>query len=128
MGVDLCLESETGERLASLHDPRNYVMYLVELASTRETVCLRFIDPYGDTVFNSLQAPVLIRELEETRNLITESRVTERARQAYGPEWQKEAQLRAFTASEIRAHLEGILELAARAVSEGYLYLKFYGD
>lgn len=27
------------------------------------TVCLRFIDPYGDTTFNQLQLPVLIEEL-----------------------------------------------------------------
>jgi len=30
-----------------------------------DSVCLRFIDPYGDTVFNQLQIPVLIEELEE---------------------------------------------------------------
>lgn len=27
--------------------------------------CVRFIDPYGDTLFNQLQLPVLTQELEE---------------------------------------------------------------
>lgn len=27
--------------------------------------CLRFIDPYGDTIFNYLQIPVLIQELND---------------------------------------------------------------
>ncbi|MCL4191908.1 MAG: hypothetical protein KJZ87_09185 [Thermoguttaceae bacterium] len=29
------------------------------------TVCLRFVDPYGDAVFNRYQVPVLVQELEE---------------------------------------------------------------
>lgn len=29
-----------------------------------DSVCVRFIDPYGETVFNQLQLPVLIEELE----------------------------------------------------------------
>jgi hypothetical protein len=28
-------------------------------------VCLRFVDPYGDAVFNRHQVPVLVQELEE---------------------------------------------------------------
>ncbi len=31
--------------------------------SESDARCLRFVDPYGDTVFNSLQVPVLVQEL-----------------------------------------------------------------
>jgi hypothetical protein len=36
---------------------------LVERAAP-STVCLRFIDPYGDTIFNRYQVPILVQELE----------------------------------------------------------------
>lgn len=37
---------------------------LVERAGP-SSVCLRFVDPYGDAVFNRHQVPVLVQELEE---------------------------------------------------------------
>ena len=30
-----------------------------------KSVCLRFIDPYGDATFNQLQLPLLLRELKD---------------------------------------------------------------
>ncbi len=54
-------QSETGEVLAHFGDegidPR-----IVSLAAP-STACLRFIDPYGNTIFNQLQLPVLAGEL-----------------------------------------------------------------
>jgi hypothetical protein len=36
----------------------------LELAP-RDAACVRFIDPYGNTVFNQLQLPVLIGEFQQ---------------------------------------------------------------
>jgi hypothetical protein len=35
--------------------------------SPKTSICLRFIDPYGDLVINQLQLPVLTAELQEMR-------------------------------------------------------------
>lgn len=66
------------------------------------TICLRFIDPYGDAVFNRAQLPILIDELR--------------------------AVLRDEQDPRTRAHLEEVIALAARAAGEVHTYLKFIGD
>jgi hypothetical protein len=57
MGIDLRIETERGECVAELADPHNYINWLLSLAIVDSTLCLQFIDPYGDTVFNGLQLP-----------------------------------------------------------------------
>ena len=64
--------------------------------------CLRFIDPYGDTVFNRAQIPTLLGELE---------RVTDRTNNATE-----------------RQQLAEIARLAERCSSEAHLCIRFYGD
>ncbi len=138
MGVNLYMEDERGTQLAELLDPQGYVGCIVSLAGHEKTACLRFIDPYGDTVFNQLQIPVLIRELEAGRDLVTDERVTELAQHALesarAAKWAAtviqsiESSNRRLAASEIRAHLERVLDLARRAQQEVHTYLKFYGD
>jgi len=64
--------------------------------------CLRFVDPYGDTVFNCLQFPVL---LEELQLLLGET-----------------------VDSEHRASIEGIEKLVKQCQSEPGLYLRLSGD
>lgn len=138
MGVNLYMEDERGTRLAELLDPQGSVGWIVSLAAHDETACLRFIDPYGDTVFNQLQIPVLIRELEAARDLITDERVTKLGQQALESareaKWAPmviqtiESSNRRLAASDIRAHLERVLDLARRTLGEVHTYLKFYGD
>ena len=128
MGCDLSLEDEHGARIAELHDPRNYVPCIVGLASESATICLRFIDPYGDTVFNSIQAPVFIDELVAARQLATETAIASVAQRQFGAAWQREAALRQLSASAVQGHIDQMLQLARRCVAEGALYLKFYGD
>jgi hypothetical protein len=72
------------------------------LPDVEKSVCLRFIDPYGDTVFNRAQMVVLREELLSV------------------PEEPLEA--------EVRVHRKKIVELASKAESEIHTYLKFYGD
>ena len=67
-----------------------------------DSVCLRFIDPWGDTVFNHAQIPELLTEL-----IADVPRQHER---------------------EIKAHLEKVVRLVKRAVGETHTYIKFIGD
>jgi hypothetical protein len=76
---------------------------LFQLAEIDETyVCLRFVDPYGDTVFNADQAEQVIVELEMLSQ-------------------------RTSTPAQ-RAVLAEIAALAAFAREEPHRYLRFVGD
>ena len=70
----------------------------------KNTVCLRFIDPYGDTTFNQWQIPVLLSELEFL--LKTDY-------------CQSHERLREF---------EGLVSFIERARGQVHTYIKFYGD
>ena len=132
------MEDEEGTKLAHVPDPQGFVSRIVSLAAHENTICPRFIDPYGDTAFNQLQIPVLIRELEAARELVTDDRVSElgelavdNARKAkWAPTVVREIEFsnRRMMASDIRSHLERVLDLARRAQREVHTYLKFYGD
>jgi hypothetical protein len=56
-------EDERGRVLAHF-EAAGLPLAVLDLA-TSGSPCVRFIDPYGDTVFNQLQQPVFIDELEE---------------------------------------------------------------
>jgi hypothetical protein len=68
-------QDENGEELGRFDDPG----FLPELLPMEDepptTACLRFIDPYGDTIFNQLQLAELLRELEARRPRVTDLRV-----------------------------------------------------
>jgi len=138
MGFALYMEDENGAKLAEVPDPQGCVDCIVSLAEHVHTSCLGFIDPYGDTVFNQLQIPVLIRELEAVRELVTDERVSElgqrapdnarKAKLARGVIRDIEASSLRLSASGICSHLERVLDLARRAQGEVHTYLKFYGD
>lgn len=70
---DLIIESERGERIDSCELWIQDLTHLIHTELSKEyleqTHCLQFIDPYGNTVFNSLQTKVLISELEELEQL-----------------------------------------------------------
>ena len=63
-------ETENGDVLANF-DVDGIDARIIENALPNST-CLRFIDPYGDTVMNQLQLPVLMEELVEVYNRVTE--------------------------------------------------------
>jgi hypothetical protein len=138
MGVNLYMEDERGARLAEVPDPRGFVGCILSLAGHANTACLRFIDPYGNTVFNQLQIPDLIRELEVARDLVTDDRVASLGQQflegARRAKWAPtvletiESSNRRLSTTDIRAHLERVLDLARGAQGRVHMYLKFYGD
>ena len=129
MGLDIVLEDERSNKLASVSDHRGVVASVSEIqipqpaygdsvwyskmnfalprstlqseGEHRELCCLRFIDPYGTTMFNQLQMPMLIRELD----------------------W-----LRSTVSLEDFSVIWAIQTLAMRCQREDLLFLFFYGD
>ena len=104
MGIDVSWVDERHEPKQEVYDSRQL---LARLATSRwpelsTSVCLRFVDPYGDAVFNQAQIPELLHEL---RGEIAECRDI-----------------------EVRAQLEKVVRLVERAVKQAHTYIKFIGD
>lgn len=64
--IGLRRETENGQPLADFNKGNGIDLRIVTQAP-ESSVCLRFIDPYGDLVVNQLQLPVLISELQQMR-------------------------------------------------------------
>lgn len=104
MGINVAWVDERHEPKQEVYDPRQVFTHLAtsrwpELSGS---VCLRFIDPWGDAVFNQAQIPELLQEL---RGELAETRDT-----------------------EVRSHLEKVIQLVQRAVNQTHTYIKFLGD
>lgn len=102
MGLVAVLEDEFGKSLQRVEDRDQVLNRILPTPDDARFSCLNVIDPYGDTVFNRLQAPRFLQEWREVSAC------------AVGP---AEAELMAAVAS-----------MAARVATEHHLYLKFYGD
>ena len=101
MGFCIYLENEDCEPLEQVEDPENILHQLLPSEDTSYQH-LRFIDWYGDTVFNRLQIQPFLGEWD---------RIIESAR-----------------TPEEHALLARIRELALRCSKEPHLYLRFSGD
>ena len=101
MGIDIAIVTERGVEIEKIGDP-GMTQALLPDYSKVDSPCLRFINLYGDTVFNCLQIPLLINELEETLSHISDKRIA--------------------------AHGWKIVELARRAMQDVHQYVKFIGD
>jgi hypothetical protein len=137
MSINARLETRHEKCLVEVPDPRGNVNLPLSLASLDATVCLKFIDPYGDTVFNALQIPVLLLELEAIAPLVTETSL--RAEQAQHlnqiaawPAAAREAAQKhsdSLSLDELRGHLAKLIELARDGASQGaHHYCRFIGD
>jgi hypothetical protein len=102
MGLEIALEDELGQKIASIEDPTNILHRVLPTPEDTTFRCLNRIDWYGDTVFNRLQMTDLIPEL---------SRI-----------------LGKLTVREERALIDQIAGFAQQVQSGPHLYLKFYGD
>jgi hypothetical protein len=102
MGIDVRVESESGELIEELLDLDELVESLLPDFDDETSVCLRLIDPYGDTVFNQGQLPVFIRDLSLA------------IQNANNP--------------DAKEFGEKLLSLAERANGQVHTYLKFIGD
>jgi hypothetical protein len=103
MGFNIELQDELGGRLAGVDDPRCLLDKLLpEPGHGDDYPFLRSIDPYGDTTFNGLQMPRLLKE------------------------WAI-VSLKARTPDE-QAIVSAVESLADRCRDEVHTYLKFIGD
>ena len=102
MGINVRTETEDGEKLSEWEDPRGLTKALLPAASDSAFCCLRFVDRFGDAVFNQLQIPVLISELRR--------------------------QVDRIKTSETRDHAEAVLRLVEGAEGKVHTYVRFIGD
>ena len=101
MGISILLEDEHGNVLETVDWPP-WLDRLLPAYEDESFQCLRFIDRYGDSVFNRVQMTTLINDLERLQQQANDD--TE------------------------RGHLAEIGRLAERCLSGVHLYVRFYGD
>jgi hypothetical protein len=102
MGIDVRVETESGEVQDEVLDDVNLTEKLLPEREDASSPCLRFVDPFGDTLFNQIQIPLVVAELEK--------------------------RLRALVKPEVKAHCEAILKVVRAAVGEERTYLRFSGE
>jgi hypothetical protein len=137
VGINARIETERGTCVAELIDPHNRLNWLLRLAVLDSTRCLQFIDPYGDTVFNGLQIPVLQSECSSLALRLTEPNLAagKRVYLEHAEVWPGVAAegarkaIEALSVDELRDHLEALLHLLSEALAyEGPHYIRFIGD
>ncbi len=103
MGISTQLVSERGEVIEEVFDEQSRLNPLIESVPQYEsTHCIQYMNPYGDTIFNSLQLP---RFLDEWK-MVEEQAVT-----------QEEKDL-----------VAAVQRLALLAEEENHMYLRFVGE
>lgn len=102
MGLIIALEDEQSNRIEGIEDPGNRLHRLLPSADDLTSRVLKYVDWYGDTVFNRLQMDDLLREFQQIRT---------------GAQDGGDKEL-----------ISRIMVLAERCKNEPHLYLKFYGD
>jgi hypothetical protein len=103
LGIDTVWVNEKHEKIQAVFDPLGCLTALaIDQSISLPPICVRFIDPWGGTVFNQGQIPVLLFELTEVR--------------------------RSSTDPELSGHLDKVIRLAQRVVERSHTYIKFVGD
>ena len=102
MGINIYLEEEKGKMLDSVVDESQAFAHFIRKTKFPGTLCLQFIDPYGNTIFNRPQLPFLeieLRELSET-----------------------------ITVPALHEIIQRIVDLVVKARNEMHVYITFRGD
>jgi len=99
MPIDIEWQDEKGRALGRYEGP-SLTRALVERADP-SSVCLRFIDPYGNASFNQQQLPILIQEFES---------------------------LGSRTGNGQRQVIEALVQFLRAACDKVHTYVKFIGD
>ena len=102
MPITVSLEKEDGESVEQVADIGGALHRLIPNSDDMSYQMLRFIDWYGDTVFNHLQMSTLLSDLARLRQV-------------------------ALSAEDL-AFVHRVESMARRCIDEGDLYLKFLGD
>ena len=78
MGIGLEWIDENGARRQFISDAKgDFMSFILEAPGFDATVCLRFIDPFGNTMFNQRQLGTLATELESMAPTIRASATAE---------------------------------------------------
>jgi hypothetical protein len=101
MGIDVVLEDANRKSIQECHDPEQFFSRFLRRRDLSTTCCLRFIDAFGDTVFNRAQATVLIEELTAARD---------------------------DADAGAQKYIDNAIRLARLASRKGHLYVRFIGD
>jgi len=72
MGIDLAIEDENGNRIAGLADKNGKFSKALRSVAISDTHCVQYIAPFTDTVFNQVQIPRLLQELELLRSNLSD--------------------------------------------------------
>jgi len=102
MGLSVVVQTEASKVLKRLDDPKNVLHRVLPHSDDTTFTCLRFVDWYGDTVFNSLQ----MQAIEEELDRLADKSVNE----------------------EDKEMLARLNELVRYGQSRGRSFLKFIGD
>jgi hypothetical protein len=102
MGVDLIWMDERGGLIEVYDDSDFLFAEAIEKQDLAKTTCLQFVDLYGNTIFNQLQIPTLIKELEWFLSL--------------------------FQDKPTQEIITKYLQLAKRCAGKTHTYLEFKGD
>ena len=74
MSLSIILRDEFGNEISDMVvDTANAITQTIAKAAALHLCCARFIDPYDDTVFNSLQALSMVDEWDMLHPLFTEN-------------------------------------------------------
>jgi hypothetical protein len=101
MGFKITLEGERGDVEDTVLDPTHLLNGVLPPVSDQTYRCLGYVDEYGVTIFNRMQMPDLIAELERLSGHSNDQR---------------------------RGLINQVLGLAQRCRDELHMYVKFRGD
>lgn len=133
MPIAVSLVDEHGTVLHRLPGP--LTNWLLQAALPPDTLCLRFIDTHGDTLFNRLQLPTLSEELDRAKPLITDDSVNRTYDAWLANISQRGPDLAAYarksprpTADDMLRHVADLQSLIAHALAQSHTYIRFTGD
>ncbi|HBD95035.1 MAG: hypothetical protein A2015_04170 [Spirochaetes bacterium GWF1_31_7] len=99
MGIDIEWIDENNETIDSLLDNNNKLLHFLNNEFILSSSLLKYVDFYGDTIFNQLQIPEILLEFENYLKI------------------NKEKEMLNYTIYFIKQH-----------INEPHTYLKFIGD
>ena len=100
MSLTVQIEGENGSRVG---EPWWHARSTELLAADYPgTCCLQFIDPYGNTIFNQAQLPVLLEELQALRARLHDA--------------------------ELVSVIDALSAFVQRALDRVHIYVRFIGD
>jgi len=104
MGIDVAWVDEGHEVKQIVGDAQGVLTHLAisRWSGLTGSVCLRFVVPWGDAVFNQAQSSDLLNELS--------------------------AEVREASDPKVRAHLQKVIRLVELVKKKGSTYIKFIGD